>query len=242
MAVYEFGEEGPAAYGADGSFLSLIANGIKLEGGISWIVHTNDHRPPRVQVKRPGTNDIRLSLEDGSLLDRWPPGVSARKVRQMQQLAAEHGALLQTWWDKGPGRTCGDDRAISVADMRFTGLALTDWARVPGVWLRCVSGLGHMGVHIPRDMNAFLVSRRPSSSQPPDPPPASTACLRNHYRRTPDGSEPGTASPGLLEQLRSERRSRGRVTIDSLRAYCRPAMAETVPPTHAIGRSSWFSV
>ncbi|TDU84011.1 uncharacterized protein DUF4160 [Kribbella voronezhensis] len=104
MAVHEFGEEGPAAYDEDGFFLSLIAEGLKLEGGISLVVHMNDHQPPHVHVKRPGENDIRLGLADGSLLDDLPPGASARKIRHMQQLVAEHGALLQTWWDKGPGR------------------------------------------------------------------------------------------------------------------------------------------
>jgi hypothetical protein len=105
IAVHECGEEGPAAYDEDGFFLSLIAEGIKLEGGISLVVHTNDHLPPHVHVQRPGEKDIRLSLEDGSLLDDLPQGVSARKVRHMQQLAAEHGGILQAWWDKGPGRT-----------------------------------------------------------------------------------------------------------------------------------------
>ena len=103
MAVHEFGVEGPAASDEDGFFVSLTAEGLQLEGGVTLRVHTNDHPPPHVHVQRPGEPDIRINLESGDLLQPVPAGTSAKKLRKFQEVVQESHALLSSWWEKNYG-------------------------------------------------------------------------------------------------------------------------------------------
>ncbi len=103
IAVHEFGVEGAAAYDEDGFFLSLTAEGLQLEGGVTLRVHTHDHPPPHVHVQRPGEIDVRINLESGELLGPVPAGVSAKKLRGLRAAVRESHDRLSNWWEKNHG-------------------------------------------------------------------------------------------------------------------------------------------
>jgi len=50
IAVHELGHEGSAGFDSDGLFISLIAAGLKIDGGVTLRVFPNDHPPPRLNV------------------------------------------------------------------------------------------------------------------------------------------------------------------------------------------------
>ncbi|GAB3141730.1 hypothetical protein GCM10027057_25770 [Marisediminicola antarctica] len=64
IPVHEFGHEGSAGFDSDGFFISLIAEGLKIDGGVTLRVFPNDHPPARLHV------DIRARSSYRS----WPPG------------------------------------------------------------------------------------------------------------------------------------------------------------------------
>lgn len=103
IAVHEFGIEDPAAYDEDGFFLSLTAEGLHLEGGVTLRVNPRDHLPPHVHVQRPGEIDVRINLESGELLDPVPKGLSSKKLRGFRAAVLESHDLLSDWWEKYHG-------------------------------------------------------------------------------------------------------------------------------------------
>jgi len=103
IAVHEFGTEGPAAYDEDGFFLALTAEGLRVEGGVTLRVPTNDHPPPHVHVQRPGLADIKISLETGEPIEPVPTDASAKKLRGLQAAVRENRSQLVDWWEKNHG-------------------------------------------------------------------------------------------------------------------------------------------
>lgn len=105
ILVRVFDAEGPAAYGEDGFFLSLTAEGLRLEGGIALRADPRDHRPPHVHVLRPGMKGkLRIDLETGELMDAPPSGAdfSAEELRGLQKTVKE-SSTLKGWWKKNHG-------------------------------------------------------------------------------------------------------------------------------------------
>ena len=103
IAVHEFGEEGPAAYAEDGFFVSLTAEGLRVEGGVTLRVYANDHPPPHVHVQRPGAFDIKINLQTGELMEPLPVGVSMKKLRGFRDAVLESHEILGGWWEKNHG-------------------------------------------------------------------------------------------------------------------------------------------
>lgn len=103
-AVHHFGDGGPASFDEDGFFLSLVADGLQVQGGVTLRVHTLDHPPPHVHVQRRGEEDIRINLETGELLDRPPAGVKSRQLRGFQAQVNKNFDTLGAWWEKSHGR------------------------------------------------------------------------------------------------------------------------------------------
>lgn len=98
MAIHQFGEEGQAGYDEQGFFISLTAAGLRLEGGVTIVVHTRDHPPPHVHLERKGEPDIKFDLATGDLLSDLPRGVKASALRRYQSLIFDNRQLLGGWW------------------------------------------------------------------------------------------------------------------------------------------------
>jgi len=104
IAVRDLGKLGPAGYGPDGFFISLVADGVQVEGIGRFIVRSNDHDPPHVHVQPFGQNvDLRFSLETGELLDERPRGITSKQVRNMTNALFEIHDELGAWWEKAQG-------------------------------------------------------------------------------------------------------------------------------------------
>lgn len=100
IAIREFGQEGPAAYDEDGFYLSLVAAGLEIAGGVRLVVHTNDHPPAHVHIEAksiPGLR-LRLRLDNAEPLDPIPDGW-AKKTRRIQLALRENHQLLSGWWE-----------------------------------------------------------------------------------------------------------------------------------------------
>lgn len=103
IAVHEFGREGAAGYDADGFVVSLTAEGLRLEGGVTLVINPHDHPPPHVHVKRPGETDIRINLETGDVLGALPRGVRSPQLRTFVAAVSESFDVLGRWWEKNHG-------------------------------------------------------------------------------------------------------------------------------------------
>jgi hypothetical protein len=105
MAMHEFadpGEPAAAAFDEDGFLLSLTAASVAVVDGIKLWICTEDHPPPHVHIKRPGTrdriDDIKIDLATGAERQPLPRDVRAKQLKNIKALVAEHHeALCNTW-------------------------------------------------------------------------------------------------------------------------------------------------
>lgn len=103
IAVREFGQIGPVGYDEDGFITALVAEGVRIEGGVRLVVHTRDHQPPHVHVQRVDAPDVVVQLVTGEVL-REPPGVRAKDLRGFQRAVMEiHQTELRGFWEKAHG-------------------------------------------------------------------------------------------------------------------------------------------
>lgn len=121
MAVYELGKMGPVGYDEDGFVTALVAEGIR-EGALVLQVHTRDHWPPHVHVKRPedrGSHGVIIDLQTGEVdEDRLPKGVRTKDIKRMSKLVEKHHPELCTLWEKNNGTKVGvpDDEPCTLDD------------------------------------------------------------------------------------------------------------------------------
>ena len=85
----------------EGFLLSLVADGLKLEGGVTLQVYSNDHPPPHVHVlvRSQPRLKLRIRLDNGEPMDD-PGSVRAKELRRFSELVVEHNKLLTAWWMK----------------------------------------------------------------------------------------------------------------------------------------------
>ena len=103
IAVREFGELGPAGYDEEGFFTSLTAEGLRLEGGVTLFVHTNDHPPPHVHVRRRGHEDVKINLETGAVEGKLPSDVRQKQLNGFRSAVSESFGILGAWWERYHG-------------------------------------------------------------------------------------------------------------------------------------------
>jgi len=121
MAIYELGEMGAEGYDEDGFVTALVAEGIK-EGALVLQVHTRDHWPPHVHVKRPedrGSHGVIIDLRNGDVCEeRLPKGIRTKHIKRMGELVEKHHAELCLLWEKNNGTkvVVPDDEACTLDD------------------------------------------------------------------------------------------------------------------------------
>ncbi len=123
MAVYEFGEMGPSGYDEDGFVLSLVAKGVP-EGSLLLDVHTRDHWPPHVHVKRPedlGSHGVIIDLRTGEIDEaRLPKGIRGKDLKRMSELVAKHHDTLAGYWEAFHGTKVFPEVEPCTLDTRET--------------------------------------------------------------------------------------------------------------------------
>lgn len=105
IADHVFGNETVIRFDVDGFVVSLIAEGLPLQGGVTLYVYSKDHPPPHVHVKvraHPNAR-IRVSLETGEFLDTTPRGVRSKELKRFQAAVRENRHLLAIWWEAHTG-------------------------------------------------------------------------------------------------------------------------------------------
>lgn len=87
-------------FDGDGFLVSLVADGLQLQGGITLQVYSNDHPPPHVHVLLRAHPEIklRLRLDNGEPLDAAP--VRTKDLRRFQAAVVQHSDVLTRWWAK----------------------------------------------------------------------------------------------------------------------------------------------
>lgn len=112
ITIREFGEMGPIGYDEDGFVVSLVADGIRIEGGARLVVHTRDHQPPHVHVQRPDEQDIVISLLTGEVL-HGGQGVRRKQLAGYQKAVTEtHYPALTSFWEKAHGPLVSDGQGV----------------------------------------------------------------------------------------------------------------------------------
>ncbi|MFP4512466.1 MAG: DUF4160 domain-containing protein [Acidimicrobiales bacterium] len=97
---YEFGRGAELGLDEDGFYRALVADGSHHEGGISIVLHPNDHPPPHVHIRfrSDPSIDLRMSIETGELLDGTAPPGWAKRVRKATGIVRGQSELLMTRW------------------------------------------------------------------------------------------------------------------------------------------------
>ncbi|MFC8797315.1 DUF4160 domain-containing protein [Promicromonospora sp. NPDC057138] len=101
LVVHVSDMQGPAGYDDEGFFISLVADGLKLEGGVSLHVYPLDHDPPHVHVKRQGKSEFKIDLRSGDVIGDHPKDLSSRDLKQIKATVLECSTALNDWWNKG---------------------------------------------------------------------------------------------------------------------------------------------
>ncbi len=101
VANFALGNGAELGIGHDGFLVSLVSDGMRLEGGVTLQVYTNDHPPPHVHVllRDQPKLKLRIRLDDGEPMDA-PPSIRSRDLRHFKELVLEHSETLTDWWQK----------------------------------------------------------------------------------------------------------------------------------------------
>jgi hypothetical protein len=96
---FEFGRGAEMGLAADGFYNALVADGWRLEGGVTVRLHPNDHPPPHVHLefRSDPRLDLRLSIETGELLDVAPAGWAKRIKAAAAQVLDLQSTLMERW-------------------------------------------------------------------------------------------------------------------------------------------------
>jgi hypothetical protein len=97
---YALGQGEEMGLDEDGFHRALVADGYRLEGGVTVRMCTRDHPPPHVHIEIKGEPRLRLRmhLESGQLLDSpQPPGLK-KKLEIARAFIAEYRDKLHTRW------------------------------------------------------------------------------------------------------------------------------------------------
>lgn len=97
---FEFGRGAEMGFRADGFYNALVADATQHEGGITVVLHPNDHPPPHVHVRfRSDPNlDLRMSIETGELLDNNAPVGWSKRIRKATRIILDQTDLLMERW------------------------------------------------------------------------------------------------------------------------------------------------
>ncbi|RVW02432.1 DUF4160 domain-containing protein [Rhodococcus spongiicola] len=100
IADHIFENEVVAGFDSDGFLVALIAEGLRLQNGVTLIVRTNDHPPPHahIKVRAYPEADLKVDLTTGELSGNVPKGLSAKDIRGFQDLVGKHHDQLASWW------------------------------------------------------------------------------------------------------------------------------------------------
>lgn len=84
----------------DGFLNALVADGWRLERGVTVRMYPNDHPPPHVHLRfrsHPRL-DLRVSIETGELLDDDAPDGWAKRIRSASsQVLDQRSILIERW-------------------------------------------------------------------------------------------------------------------------------------------------
>jgi hypothetical protein len=68
------------------------------QGGWQIVIHTDDHTPAHVHVRRAGGEVARVQLDPVELMDSWQ--LNKREIGVIVAIVKENQALLLEEWDK----------------------------------------------------------------------------------------------------------------------------------------------
>lgn len=93
----------------DGFYLSLVADGLAVPGGITMHVYGNDHPPPHAHITLKGDPrvNVRIDLTTGEFIGDPPRGLPGKKLRKFKTVVLENHELLAELWEKHHGETVG---------------------------------------------------------------------------------------------------------------------------------------
>ncbi|HMJ77436.1 MAG TPA: DUF4160 domain-containing protein [Iamia sp.] len=96
---FELGQGSDAGFNSEGFLDALVADSTRHEGGISVVLHPNDHPPPHVHIKFRSDPSLRLrmAIETGELLDEVPAGWT-RRLRKAAEIVRDESDLLMKRW------------------------------------------------------------------------------------------------------------------------------------------------
>lgn len=105
IADHIFGNETFMGFDDEGFVISLVAGGIRLEGGLTLRVWPNDHPPPHVhiEVKAHPEWKIRVNLETIELMDELPSALKAKQFSGFLDAIRECHPKLAGWWESYHG-------------------------------------------------------------------------------------------------------------------------------------------
>lgn len=95
-----FGNQSSIGYDEDGFVTALTAEGLPVPGGVTLVVHSNDHPPPHVHIElrsHPGQT-LRIRLDTAEFMDEAPKGVNTKRLKGLQRAIRENHEVLATWW------------------------------------------------------------------------------------------------------------------------------------------------
>lgn len=101
VANFALGNGAELGFGPDGFLVSLVSDGMRLEGGVTLQVYSNDRPPPHVHVLLRGQPKVtlRIRLDNGEPMDA-PPSIRSRDMRRFTELVLENSETLIGWWQK----------------------------------------------------------------------------------------------------------------------------------------------
>jgi hypothetical protein len=100
MLEYQFGSGAEMGLDENGFIVALVADGWRLDGGVTVHIFPNDHPPPHVHVRfrSDPKRQLRLAIESGEVLGADIPRGWAKKVRKVSAFVVTSQDLLMNRW------------------------------------------------------------------------------------------------------------------------------------------------